>query len=45
MKILVMGVCGFIIGSHLCERLIKNCHDVYGIDNMNNYYDVKKKII
>ena len=36
-----VGSCDF----DTCERLIKNCHDVYGIDNMNNYYDVKKKII
>ena len=41
MKILVTGCCGFI-GSHLCERLL-NYNEVFGIDIMNNYYDVKKK--
>jgi len=42
MKILVTGCSGFI-GSHLCEQLLKNKHDIYGIDIMNDYYDIKKK--
>jgi UDP-glucuronate 4-epimerase len=42
MKILVTGCAGFI-GSHLCEKLIKNRHEVYGIDIMNDYYDIKRK--
>jgi UDP-glucuronate 4-epimerase len=42
MKILVTGCCGFI-GSHTTEKLLKNNNDVYGIDNMNNYYDSKIK--
>ena len=42
MKILVTGCCGFI-GSHLCEKLLKSYHEVYGIDIMNDYYDIKKK--
>lgn len=38
-KILVTGCAGFI-GSHLCEYLLKNTqHVVYGIDNINDYYD------
>ena len=42
MKILVTGCAGFI-GSHVCEKLLQRGEIVYGIDNMNNYYDVKKK--
>lgn len=37
MKILVTGCCGFI-GSHLTEKLIKEGHKVYGLDNMNKKY-------
>ena len=42
MKILVTGCCGFI-GSHTTEKLLMNDNEVYGIDNMNNYYDSKIK--
>ena len=43
MKILVTGCAGFI-GSHLCEYLLKNTnYTVYGIDNINDYYDQKQK--
>ena len=42
MKILVTGAAGFI-GFHLCERLLKDNHQIFGIDNINNYYDVKLK--
>ena len=42
MNILVTGAAGFI-GFHLCERLLKDNHRVFGIDNINNYYDVKLK--
>ena len=38
MKILVTGVAGFI-GSHLAERLLKEGHEVIGVDNFNPYYD------
>ena len=41
-KILVTGCCGFI-GSHLCERLLKENYTIYGIDNINDYYDQKQK--
>ena len=46
MKVLVTGGAGFI-GSHLCERLIKNEDSVYCIDNFNTYYDpaIKKNNI
>lgn len=42
MKILVTGAAGFI-GYHLCEKLISLGHDVIGIDNINDYYDVNLK--
>lgn len=42
MKVLVTGCCGFI-GSHVCENLLNNNNEVFGIDNMNDYYDVKVK--
>ena len=40
--IIVTGCSGFI-GSHLCEHLLKKKIYVVGIDNMNSYYDVKRK--
>lgn len=42
MRILVTGAAGFI-GSHLCEKLASLHYEVVGIDNFNNYYDVKLK--
>ena len=42
MKILVTGCAGFI-GSHTCEKLLKRGDIVFGIDNLNSYYDVNKK--
>ena len=42
MKILVTGVAGFI-GFHTCLKLVNQGHDVFGIDNINNYYDPKLK--
>jgi len=41
MKILVTGAAGFI-GSHLCEALIEE-HDVIGLDNFCDFYDIKIK--
>lgn len=35
MKCLVTGAAGFI-GSHLCEELIRQGHQVYGFDNLSN---------
>lgn len=39
---LVTGAAGFI-GYHLAERLIARGDQVVGLDNMNNYYDVRLK--
>ena len=43
MKILITGVAGFI-GSKLAENLLNAGYKIYGIDNLNNYYDVKLKL-
>ena len=40
-KILVTGCAGFI-GSHLCEELLKNDYIVYGLDNINTFYNLYK---
>lgn len=42
MKILITGTAGFI-GSHLSKKLIAQGHNVIGIDNINDYYDVRIK--
>jgi len=41
-KVLVTGAAGFI-GSHLSHRLLAAGHDVIGLDNLNDYYDVSLK--
>lgn len=43
MKYLVTGVSGFI-GSKVAEQLLKNKHEVIGIDNNNSYYDLNLKL-
>ncbi len=40
--ILVTGCAGFI-GFHLCKKLIEDRYKVIGIDNINDYYDIKLK--
>jgi UDP-glucuronate 4-epimerase len=42
MHVLVTGVAGFI-GHHLALRLLARGDSVVGIDNLNDYYDVKLK--
>lgn len=41
-KVLVTGSAGFI-GFHLCEVLLKSGYNVFGLDNMNDYYEVSLK--
>lgn len=42
MRILVTGAAGFI-GAFVCKALLEKGHQVVGIDNLNNYYDVNLK--
>ncbi|MFW6342614.1 MAG: NAD-dependent epimerase, partial [Halothiobacillaceae bacterium] len=41
-KTLVTGAAGFI-GSHVCARLLDAGDEVLGVDNLNDYYDVRLK--
>ena len=41
-NILITGVAGFI-GFNLAKKFLKNNYKIYGIDNINNYYDPKLK--
>ena len=42
MNILVTGAAGFI-GMHTADRLLRAGHQVVGLDNVNDYYDVSLK--
>ncbi|MEL6786980.1 MAG: NAD-dependent epimerase/dehydratase family protein, partial [Cyanobacteria bacterium J06607_15] len=42
MQILVTGAAGFI-GYHLSNKLLALGYKVCGIDNLNDYYDVRLK--
>ncbi|MBC8193908.1 MAG: NAD-dependent epimerase/dehydratase family protein [Candidatus Marinimicrobia bacterium] len=41
-KILITGAAGFI-GFHLSSRLLKEGYEIFGIDNLNDYYDPSLK--
>jgi UDP-glucuronate 4-epimerase len=43
MKYLVTGAAGFI-GAATCQKLLADGHEVAGIDNLNDYYDVNLKL-
>ncbi len=43
MKLLVTGAAGFI-GFHTASRLLERGDEVVGLDNLNEYYDVKLKL-
>jgi UDP-glucuronate 4-epimerase len=43
MKILVTGAAGFI-GFHTVNKLVSQGHDVTGLDNINDYYEVQLKL-
>lgn len=42
MKILVTGIAGFI-GFHVTKKLLEQGYEVFGFDNINDYYDVNLK--
>jgi len=42
MRFMVTGSAGFI-GFHLCRRLLQDGHEVVGLDNFSDYYDVELK--
>jgi UDP-glucuronate 4-epimerase len=42
MRVLVTGAAGFV-GYFLSQRLLADGHQVYGVDNLNDYYDVTLK--
>ena len=43
MNFLVTGGAGFI-GYHACERLLRDGHAVWALDDLNNFYDPKIKL-
>ncbi|MBN2789762.1 MAG: NAD-dependent epimerase [Candidatus Delongbacteria bacterium] len=42
MRVLITGAAGFI-GFHLALRLINEGHEIVGLDNVNDYYDINIK--
>lgn len=43
MKYIITGCAGFI-GFHLAKKILEKGYTVYGLDNLNNYYDINLKI-
>src|SRR5690606_19569551 len=43
MKILITGAAGFI-GFHVSKILLEKGNEVIGLDNINDYYDIKLKL-
>ncbi len=43
MRILITGTAGFI-GFHLANKLASGDHEIFGIDSVNDYYDVNLKL-
>lgn len=43
MRVLLTGAAGFI-GYHTAQRLLAQGHEVTGLDNLNEYYDVSLKL-
>ena len=41
-RVVVTGAAGFV-GSHLCERLLADGHQVVGIDSFSDYYERERK--
>src|SRR5690242_17907523 len=41
-RVVVTGAAGFI-GSHLCDRLLADGHEVVGIDSFSDYYERSRK--
>jgi UDP-glucuronate 4-epimerase len=42
-RVLITGCAGFI-GFHACRRFLSEGHEVFGLDNLDEYYDVKLKM-
>ena len=42
MTVLITGAAGFV-GFHVAKRLLSSGKKVFGVDNLNNYYDVQLK--
>ena len=43
MKIVLVTGCAGFIGSHVAETLLKRGDSVIGVDEVNDYYNIKQK--